>query len=401
MGTFRDIMSDFTAQPAIRQGTQKPKAWIILLFLLLAYYPAATFSAVPAPPTGLCLSPGEICTSTLSFGKTTSPSIVAPQKVDTNNFHPGFYISVGQTSAPAASVFSIAANKPAIIGAKRIYTWRHLEPVEGKYNFSRIEEDLAYLQSIGKRLWIQVLANQFNGARNPNTPSYMWQNPVYGCSSEFSGNYQRGVQEGGWIACYWNDNLSNKLRALLTALGNRFNSEPYFEGISLSETAIDTASAKLDPTYSATKVQTAFQGNALAAKKAFPNKIVMQMVNFAPYDIGSFAAWLVRNGIGIGSPDTLLSNTYLKTNTYPQYLKHHDVVPTAPDVQWGNYTKINSDLGRANTAEELLTGVIQLTNPWYMFWQTRDPYFVNDVLPLITNQAKSLPSALEFYNSSI
>lgn len=49
-------------------------------------------------------------------------------------------------------------------GAQIVYTWRTLEPSEGRYDFSAIKQDLAYLDSIDKRLWVQLQDKSFTRA---------------------------------------------------------------------------------------------------------------------------------------------------------------------------------------------------------------------------------------------
>src|SRR5210317_662320 len=41
-------------------------------------------------------------------------------------------------------------------GAQIMYSWATLEPAKGKYDFSTIQEDYAYLKSHGKQLFIQL-----------------------------------------------------------------------------------------------------------------------------------------------------------------------------------------------------------------------------------------------------
>lgn len=373
-----------------------------LLIFLLASSIGISLAAPPPVPTDICIehSEGVECsTSTTLIGSASgTKNIIVPKSVNPDKFYPGFYLSVGLSQETPSSAFSMLIDNSVFVGGKRIYAWKDIEPSEGKYDFSKIEQDLAYLKSIGKRLWIQVFYTQFNGSLPPLTPSYMWGNSVYGCGSQYYGTYERSAQTGGWIPCFWNNNVNLKLRALYTALGDRFNKEEYLEGISLDETAIDTYTAKELPGYSATIVYAAFKENALAAKRAFSDKIVIQQINYAPYDLVDYSSWLAQNQIGIGSPDVILHNTTLTDTIYPQYNRYHDVVPTGPDVQWSNYEQSNPETGRLYSAQEILTGIIRISNPWYMFWIKREPYFSDDVLPTLKKYG-NLPAAKAFYDS--
>lgn len=375
-----------------------------LLTFLLASSIGAALAAPPSAPTGVCIEHAEGVDCAVSTATPTgstggaATNIVAPKSVKPENFHPGYYVFVGRsngTPLQPSTISSISKN-PDFVGIKRAYNWRSLEPSKGKFNFSEIENDLNVAQSSGKRLWVTITYNEYNSNLGPNIPPYIYTDPTYGCGTTYYGAYQG--TDGSWRPCIWNQNIQARLAAAYAALGARFNNEPYFEGTDLGETAINTAAATTSPGYSARGVEDGFKAIALAAKRAFPDKTVLQMINFAVFDLVGFTSWMVSNEIGIGSPDMLLSNNGLLDVVFPQYLKYHDLVPTGPDVQWGNYEKINTDLGRPNTAEELLLGAIKHTNPWYIFWQNRDPYFSEDVVPAIRNYG-SIPAAKQFYNS--
>ena len=362
---------------------------LIILFALTILHPVF---AAPKIPTGLCINNAN-CTKGHNY-----TNAVVPETVNPENFHPGYYYSVGQSRLEAKQAFEVIQEIPEFVGGKRIYRWMDLEPEEGVYNFSKIEQDLQYLQSIDKRLWIQIFYTQFNGRQPPQTPAYMWDDPNYGCGSEYYGTYKREVQDGGWLPCFWNENLRARLVALYTALGERFNHEPYFEGIAVDETAIDTYVARRQPGYDVNELRLTFQMKALAARQAFPDKSVTQHINFAPYDLNEFSAWLASNNIGIGSPDMRLYNQTLMEEIYPIHHLYSKKVPVGPDVQWDNYARIHPDLGRPNTVEEMMLTAIELINPWYMFWLRRDPYFYEELLPAIRTHGQ-LPAAKAFYDS--
>ncbi|MBN1669627.1 MAG: beta-galactosidase [Kiritimatiellae bacterium] len=300
-----------------------------------------------------------------------------PAKVKVESFHPGHWVFVGNDKREK---FDFLKECPEIVGAKKVYEWRALEPAEGRYDFSEIEGDLKYLEAMGKRFWIRVGHTAWSKNGKAKTPEYMWTDPKYGGHSKWYGNYPRG--ERGWYPVFWNPHVKARWAALCEALGKRFNKEPYFEGFSLGETAVKRADE-----YGWTRegIEEAFKFNALAAKKAFPDKIVMQHINFASYDLAVFSAWLAENGIGIGGPDVGIPKQEgsLISKAYAQYARFHDVVATGPDVQWGNYTGKNPRTGEQVTSEELLAFAIESMNPWYMFWLTREPYFTRDVLPAI------------------
>ena len=63
-----------------------------------------------------------------------------------------------------------------------------------------------------------------------------------------------------------------------------------------------------------------------------------------------------------------------------------------PDVQWDNYERNNISV------REIRDFAIATFDPWYIFWQVREPYFSNEVLPAV--YARPLPAAERFYASN-
>jgi len=312
------------------------------------------------------------------------------------NFHPGYYMMIGENDNYSYTYSSFKDNVN-FVGVKKNYAWSKLEPSLGVYDFSQIDADLNYLKSTGKRLWLQIGDTQF-GPYPPLTPSYMWKDSSYGCDPLYYGNYARTVQDGGWLPCIWNTKVQGRITALYNALGARYNSNPYIEAVTLGETSTGSTGWG----YSTDVEQAAFKVRALAGKKAFPDKVVVHSVNYGVglYDLAPFVLWLTDNGIGINNPDMFLTpaKSYLLNTIYPMSLTYHNSVPIAVDVAWSNYVEENSLLAppRPNTSEELLNGAIQKTNPHYVLWEKRDPYFYNDAIPAI-QKVGPLPAAKQFY----
>lgn len=352
----------------------------VLLVVLSLVWSALAF-AVSAPET-LCVETSE-ATKCVGVASDTG----AGPRHRPRQFHPGHYMSLGPGTG--AKAIQAVGGISQIVGVKKQYYWVDIEPARDAYDFSSIRADLEMAKKSGKRFWLQVAYTQFNGSRGPLTPKYMWRDKEYGCGPEYYGTYVRDAQKGGWLPCKWNGRVAERYIALWQALAAEFGSSEWLEGVSLGETAVDTAAAKKQGLgFSASALETNMKRIALAVKKAYPDKVVMQMTNFAPYDLNDYAVWLVENGIGIGGPDVKLSSSLLLDVTYPLYRKYHSEVPTGPDVQWGNYDKL--------TVSELLDEAITLTNPWYVFWLKREPYFTDEVIPLASKRA--LPAASEFYD---
>ena len=63
-------------------------------------------------------------------------------------------------------------------GAQVAYSWRQIEPQKDKYDFNAIRDDLAFLTSKGKKLFIQIQDVTFNESRL-NVPVYLLNDPQY------------------------------------------------------------------------------------------------------------------------------------------------------------------------------------------------------------------------------
>ena len=362
-----------------------------LFFIVCLFYSISSLAqAAPMTPSGLCIN-NNCVESSINDG-----SIAAPKHANIDQFHPGYFMLLGHKST--TSEFDLVMNNLDFVGVKKLYRWVDLEVSPGVYDFSTIENDLAYVKKHGKRLFIQIIEIQM-GPWQPWVPRYMWRDESYGCGASsdlgfYYGVYPRTVQAGGFYPCYWNEKVRNAFYGLYTALGDRFNNEPYFEGIALSETSVGYCS---DCGYNVALVKEFYETVALLSRAAFSNKTVLQMINYSPsgFDLVQFTEFFVERGIGIGGPDVFLDETKKKSlneTIYPLSLKYHDEVITGIDVQWANYERYGQ------TPPIILEGAIEKINPYYMFWERREPYFTDEVIPLLREYGP-LPAAKSFYES--
>jgi hypothetical protein len=318
----------------------------------------------------------------VSVSAAEAQDVPFPTNVDPNNFHPGYYAIVPDWNEIPTNILL----SDDFVGVKVLYLWKTLETAPNTYDFSSIEEDLATLEAAGKRLWISIDYTQWNGNHEPYTPEYMWTDPKYGGDPEYYGNYRRGVQAGGWYPMFWNQNVKTQLLSLVKALGERFNGEAHVEGVVIGET-----SAEVPAGYDCSGNLEFFQSVSLTAKNSFKNKVAIQQVNFACFDLPDFMQWLANNGIGIGTPDIYVFKNFLTDTIYPLMYHYRNVVPMGPDVQWMNYERNNLSV------REIRDYAIANMDPWYIFWQVRQPYFDEEVLPAVFS--RPLPAAERYYSS--
>ena len=295
---------------------------------------------------------------------------------------------------------NLIADNPNFIGIKKVYMWKDVETSEGVYDFSEIISDLAELQAEGKRLWIQLGYIRWGTSVGlPRTPTYQWSNSKYGGNSPYHGVYSRmGIPGATWAPIIWNSEVQARFEAVFAALGSQFNGEAYIEGTVLDETSVGAPILPGETEgYSPAAELAGFKVRVLAAKNAFPDKSVLQMINYSVnWDREAFGAWCLSNSIGIGCPDFAIKDRDLGpgqpfyTVIYPMMKNSHDDVPGGPDCQWANYEKTNPETGTDCTPLELLAAVYDLVDPYYFFWEKREPYFTDDVIPAV-NQYPTLP----------
>jgi hypothetical protein len=259
---------------------------------LLTLLPALLLSSqvladVPAPPTQLCFD--EQCASTPELPKGDM------------KWHPGHYmlLQTGNSQSQRFSYYDAdLAGNASLAGAQVRWSWAELEPSQGNYNFSAIEADLARLQSMGKRLWIQVLDRKFNTTDSSGIiPSYMM-------TSAYNGGLVQN--RSGYVARLWESKVMDRKIALMQALAARFDNEPFVEGITGAETAMGF-DAPLPDGYSAAILAAQLKREVSAMTAAFRHTNVFVYTNF----IGSEAVMIDlighihRNRAAAGGPDTL------------------------------------------------------------------------------------------------
>ncbi len=272
-------------------------------------------------------------------------------------------------------------------GAQIMYPWSALEPSRGSYDFSTIQNDLDYLKSKGKRLFVQLQDATFN-------PEFRGV-PEYLGAAEFDGGsiLQRddnGKPEG-WTAKRWNTKVRERFSSLLQALGGAFDGE--IEGINLQETAVGV-STEFDKSFSPSVYADSIRANMLALKKAFPNSTKLQYANFMP---GEWLPWddkgFLRSiyqygeeiGVGLGAPDLMVRRKGQLNHALAMMHEHEYSVPLGIAVQDGNYIgQTGSDIveeGRKNIVPLLHSFAKDFLKVHYMFWVNQKPYFEEDVLP--------------------
>ena len=182
------------------------------------------------------------------------------------------------------------------------------------------------------------------------------------------------------------------MAALIRALGNRFNSHDYFEGIGLTETAlgqpiVPITSTQLDTYYdNLLKLQQEM-------RNSFPNTVTFQFANYPRPLLTSFIPSLAQMGAGLGGPDVFLEEPGLHYAKDPKGVYHYyaplsGIVPLTPSVMPGNYRNTRVDgTGYEPTPLQLLTFARDELKANYIFWH-RLPENKSEVLQMLNWDAQ-------------
>ena len=289
--------------------------------------------------------------------------------------------------AGGSSVREVAhlLDRPEIEGVQIVYDWRELEPEEGRYEFARIEQDLEQAARRGKRLWIQ-LQDRFFRPQDRLLPDYVLDEPQYGggLARQLDSPGEGKVVASGWTAMQWNVAVRARFQALISALAERFDGR--VEGLNLPETAFQLPE-QAEEHFDCDGYFEAELENALFARRAFAQSLVVQYVNFFPCEWNNdhrymerFFAAAVVNGIGLGGPDIVPYRQGQMRNSYPFFNQLHDELPiVAMAVQGATLTYTNSATGQQFTREEFVDFATDYLGVDIIFWAQEAPWFENGV----------------------
>lgn len=340
----------------------------------------------------------------------TTPVVTTPVK-----WHPGHYYSLMDHGKNASWYLSMVYKElkatPALRGVHIRYSWAELETSEGVYNFSAIAKRLSEVSAIDKRLIIMLELKSFDPL-DEFVPDYIKTSAYEGGIFEYENHNSTPNSNGGKNIKLWNPLVRDRLVALIRALGNRFNSNPYFEGIGLTETSMAI------PVVPLTSAQiNGYYDNIIELqqqmRKYFPNTVTFQFTNYPRPILESFIGSLNAMGAGLGGPDTFLEEPGLlfpnnPKGVYNYYPQLSGIVPLAPSVMSGNYKNTRVDgTGYQPTVAELLTFARDTLKANYIFWM-RNPDYSPKVLELLNMRNQKItpsggldPTCPSVYSSCI
>lgn len=283
----------------------------------------------------------------------------------------------------------------AFEGAQVAYSWRQLEPQKDQYDFTPIREDLAFLTSKGKKLFIQLQDTTFSESRIP-VPRYLLNEPQYngGADKQYrvKDNDEEHAVIDGWMVRRWDPAVQERLHKLLFALGKEFDGR--IEGINFAETSAGFGtSGRLFPKgFSFESYPNAIITNMRALRQAFPKSVVIQYANFMPgewrptEDKGYLRAVYKAAQelkVGVGGPDLLPYRPGQLKSSYPLIKEAANAVPVGIAVQDGNYEDRDPRTGKLITVSHLLKFATEYLQVNYIFWCTQEPYYSEQLIPFL------------------
>lgn len=270
--------------------------------------------------------------------------------------------------------------RPDIHGVQIVYSWKQLEPAEGKYDFSAIEQDLALTEALHKKLFIQI-QDRFFEARARNIPAYLQTAKYAGGLVAQTDNPGEGKAPAqGWVAMQWNPEVRTRYQALISVLAAKFDGK--VAGVNLPETAIDIDMKDPKSGFSCDKYFSATLENIQFARNAFTRSRVVQYVNFWPCEWNNDQKYMSRlfdtaakHRIGLGGPDIVPYKNAQMKNAYPffhQYKGKLDWVAMAVQEPTLSYT--NPKTKKKFTRAEFTDFAEHYLGANVIFWSTQTPW---------------------------
>ncbi len=274
--------------------------------------------------------------------------------------HQGHYVSLNPEDDAARIMPELVL--PGVRGVQIRYPWKSLEPERGRYDFSRIEHDLEQARRLGLRL-VAFIQDKSFFTEEHHLPAYLEA-------------YALPFKRGGMVAKRWDPLIVERLEALFSALGQRFDTEPYFEGIALQESAMGfSREIETRHGYTPEKYRDALISILRGARRGLPNSQIFWYMNFLEGKqayLAEVAEVAVAERIAMGGPDVLPERASLVRLTYPLYPRFAGRLTLFCSIQNDSYAhRREDDAGRYWTPEELLLFARDRLHVSYLFWNRK------------------------------
>jgi hypothetical protein len=302
-------------------------------------------------------------------------------------YHPGHYTII--VNGVGAQKFMSSSIQPGMVGIVRRYSWRSLEPTQGKYDFSEIKSDLAWATANGMHFIVVITYKTTNGTKDG--PAYL-------------DSYEIRNKVAGYTLQLWSPVVIQRYNALIAALGAQVDNIASFEGLGDQESSLSIDSATLKAHgYTPEKYRDALITMLKASATSLPTSRVFWYMNFLSGnqsyigDIANAVAPAPWN-VAMGGPDDWPDNASLRNAAYPYYTQFAGRMPLFIQVEGANYAEPHKTSGYGTkywTMLELYNFGLTNLHVNYMFWMriapkppTSDSYDWFDALPVIQMHPK-------------
>ena len=265
------------------------------------------------------------------FSPAAEPQASDSAPASSLKWHPGHYVFVGEADIKPEHILE------HFRGVQKCYTWKSFEPEPGKYDFSKLQSDIAFLKKNNKQLALQLQYLAF-GKGKRRVPDWL-EGPAYG-----GGVYL--ASSGSFDPVLWNANVGERMDALFAALGREFDREPVLEAVVLPETSPSVNLGKVgqqqgvDPCTSQLYLE-ALKQHMRALRRAFPHTVVIQYANFPQDVLPELTEYMKSIGVGLGGPDVYPPPSNLsdpEKGVYRLYPNLAGVAPLGAAVQTPDYS---------------------------------------------------------------
>lgn len=284
---------------------------------------------------------------------------------------------------------------PRLVGAQLKYTWKELEPEKDRYNTDLVRRDLEFLQSKGKKLFVQLQDISFS-TEIVNVPDYLLEDPAYHGGAHIQYEVEDGedkrVTAIGWVARRWDPAVLERFSSLLHALGDAFDGK--IEGINFAETSVASTSwsrtgESVPEGFTFERYRDGIKSMMNAGRDAFPNSTVIVYANFMPGEwlpwndqgyLKSIYQYAAEIGCGVGGPDLLPYRKGQLGHSYPLIRNRREGLPAGIAVQEGNYDQVVPGTHAKISVQDLYWFARDDLHLDYIFWGTQEPSYSRDVL---------------------
>ncbi len=252
----------------------------------------------------------------------------------TMKWNPGHYIEFGSNAGDFMIEAGIeeARQFPFVKGIMVRADWAQLEKGRGEYDFSRIDRYLNKAAAKGERFFLTLGTKNFGGAKA--VPDYLRQPWFSGGAFKITTAYGGS----GENAALYDDDVRDRLIALIQELGKRYNRHNYFEGITFTETAFGQTVRPLTDAQKEKMFSNLAKINT-AARQAFPNTVVLQFVNYPAKLVPALFTNMLDKGVGMGGPDVFVNDPALERSAYVWNVQAKGRVPIGMKVESDCYAR--------------------------------------------------------------